>query len=147
MPQESNSIAGALRGWFRGCPLLQAGAKVGFDYLPDTATEYAIYETPSTIRYVENVLGEEVPADKQTQNFVFAAKLPYGADTAQNLANARFHEQIIAWIISQNAQRLLPAIPGGKVLSVTPTLTAFPIEVGSDVAKYQIQLKIIYRRY
>lgn len=147
MPQELDSIAGALRDWFRACPLLQAGVKVGMDYLPDTATEYAIYETPSTIRYVENVLGEEVPADKQTQNFIFAAKLPYGADTAQNLDNVAFYERIIAWIQAENAARRLPAIPGGRALSITPTLTAFPAEVGSDVAKYQIQLKIIYRRY
>lgn len=147
MPQESSSIAGALREWFHACPLLQTGAKVGMDYLADEATEYAILESPSTIRYVENVLGEETPADKQTQNFVFAAKLPYGADTSQNLANVAFYTGVIAWIDEKNAKRQLPAIPGGRVISITPTLTAFPSDVSADVAKYQISLKLIYRRY
>lgn len=146
MPQESNSIAQALHEWFHTCPLLQDGARVGFDYLPDMPTEYAIYETPSTITYRENVLGEMVPDDKQTQNFIFASKEPYGADTAQNIANAEFYEAVLVWIQTQNTSRNYPRIPNGSILNITPTLTAYPAEVGSDVAKYQIQIKLTYRR-
>lgn len=146
MPQESSSITKALHEWFHTCPLLLSGAKVGLDYLPDTPTEYAIYESPSTITYRENVLGEMVPDDKQTQNYIFASKEYYGADTSQNLANAEFYEGILAWILAQNETRSYPAIPNGKILTITPTLTAYPAEVGSDVAKYQIQLQLTYRR-
>ena len=146
MPQDSNSMTQALRDWFRGCPLLQSGAKVGADYLPDTPTEYAVYATPSTIRTRENVLGEEVPLDEQTQNFIFASKEPYGADTRQNLLNQAFYEGVIAWIWEKNSKKQLPAIPEGTVKSIVPTLTAFIAEAGSDVAKYQIQLKLTYRR-
>ena len=146
MPQESSSLVEALRGWFRACPLLQSPARVGVDYLPETATEYAVYEIPSTIRYVENVLGEEIPADKQTQNFTFAAKLPYGADTAQNLANAAFYEGVVFWIAQQNQLRAFPKFSGGTITSITATLTAYPSAVGPDVAQYQIQIKITYRR-
>lgn len=146
MPQESSSLVDALREWFRGCPLLQQRAKVGVDYLPDTATEYAVYEVPSTIRYVENVLGEEIPADKQTQNFTFAAKLPYGADVAQNALNAAFYEAVVLWIFQKNDAREFPTFPGGKITSINATLTAYPASVGSDVAMYQIQVKVTYRR-
>ena len=99
MPQvSSNSVAQALHAWFRGCPLLRAGAKVGVDYLADTQAEYAIYATPSSIRTRENVLGEEVPEDVQTLNFVFASRQPYGADTQQNLENQEFYEGVTSWI-------------------------------------------------
>ena len=146
MPQASNSLTEALREWFRGCPLLQAHAKVGVDYLPAEATEYAVYEVPSSIKYVENVLGEEIPADKQTQNFTFAAKLPYGADVSQNISNAEFYEAIVLWIMQKNQAREFPVFSGGNVISITATLTAYPSAVGSDVAQYQIQLRITYRR-
>lgn len=146
MPQESNSIAEALHDWMRACPYLKAGAKVGIDYLPDRPTEYAVYATPSTIRYHENVLGEEVPDSVQTLNFTFASKEPFGADVTQNLTNQAFYEAITVWIWEQNAARNLPRIPGGTVKSIVPTLTAYIAEASADVARYQIQLKLTYRR-
>ena len=149
MPQESSntaSLARALQDWFRACPLLQGGARVGVDYLPDSPTEYAVYATPSTIRTRENVLGEEIPEDVQTQNFTFAAKEPFGADILQNIKNQAFFEAIIEWVWEQNEARNLPAVPNAHVRSVVPTLTAFIADASGDVARYQISLKITYRR-
>lgn len=146
MPQESSSLTEALRAWFRGCPLLAAHAKIGVDYTPAEPTEYAIYEVPSTLRYVENVLGEEVLADRQTQNFTFAAKLPYSADVTQNIQNAEFFEGVVYWVARQNQARAFPVFSGGTVNSITATLTAYPAAVGSDAAQYQIQLRVTYRR-
>lgn len=150
MPQESNntasSMARALQEWFRACPLLQGGARVGVDYLPDTPTEYAVYATPSSIRTRENVLGEEIPEDVQTQNFTFAAKEPFGADIHQNILNQAFFEGIIEWVWEQNAAQSLPRVQNAHVRSVVPTLTAFIADASGDVARYQISLKITYRR-
>lgn len=146
MRQESSNLTDALRVWFRDCPALTAGAKFGVNYLAERPTEYAVYATPSTIRYRENVLGEEVPEDTQTQNFIFASKEAYGADTGTNIAAMAFYEAVTVWIQAQNAARNFPRFTGGKVRSITPTLTAYPAEVGADTAKYQIQLKITYRR-
>ena len=147
MPQvSSNSVAQALHAWFRGCPLLRSGAKVGVDYLADTQADYAIYATPSAIKTRENVLGEEVPEDVQTLNFVFASKQPYGADTLQNIQNQEFYEDVVSWIWQKNEARQLPSIPGGVVRSIVPTLTAYIAYAEADTAKYQIQLKLTYRR-
>jgi hypothetical protein len=33
----------------------------------------------------------------------------------------------------------------GEIISIVPTLSAYPIEVGSDAARYQIQIKITYK--
>lgn len=135
-----------LRNWFRSCPAILNGNRFRVDYVSESPTEYAIYAVPSSLRYHENILGEEVPDDIQTQNFIFASKEPYGADIQQNLANLGFHQEIVDWILEQNAARSFPEWDGGRVTSIVPTLTAYPAQVGSNAAKYQIQLRITYRR-
>lgn len=145
MSQALNN-AEQLRTWFRGCPALAAGNRFRVDYLAENPTEYALYAVPSQINYRENVLGEEIPMDIQSINYIFASKESYGADVEQNLANLGFYDEVVAWILEQNAQRNFPKINEGRVKSIVPTLTAYPIQIGSDAAKYQIQLKITYRR-
>ena len=135
-----------LREWFRACPVIQGGKRFGVDYLAEKPTEYALYAVPSTLRYHENILGEEVLDDIQTQNFIFASKEPYGADARQNAANLGFHQAVAEWILEQNAERSFPEWSGGRIKSIVPTLTGYPVQVGSNAAKYQIQLKITYRR-
>lgn len=145
MPQELSN-AEHLRNWFRTCPALAEGNRFRVDYLAENPTEYALYAVPSQINYRENVLGEEIPLPVQTINYIFASKESYGADVEQNLANLGFYDEVVAWILVQNMQRNFPAINEGRVKSIVPTLTAYPIEIGSDAARYQIQLKITYRR-
>ena len=145
MPQSTSNME-YLRTWFRSCPALSAGNRFRVDYLAENPTEYALYAVPSQINYWQNVLGEEIPSDIQTFNVIFASKESYGADVEQNLANLGFYDEVVGWIITQNAQRNFPTINEGTVKSIVPTLTAYPIEVGSDTARYQIQLRITYRR-
>lgn len=145
MPELNN--AEQLRAWLRGCPALRKEYRFRVDYLAENPTEYAIYSSPSTIDYHENVLGEDVPNEIQTLNFIFASKESYGADVQQNLANLGFYDEVTTWIMEQNALRNFPKINEGKVKSIVPTLTAFPAEIGSDSAKYQIQLKLTYKRH
>lgn len=144
MPELNN--VDQLRKWFRQCPALSDNNRFRVDYLSESPTEYAIYASPSTIAYRENVLGEEVPTDIQTLNFIFASKESYGADVQQNLANMGFYDDVVLWVLEQNELRNFPTINGGRVKSIVPTLTAFPAEIGSDTAKYQIQLRMTYKR-
>lgn len=135
-----------LRNWFRTCSVLQKGSRFRVDHLAENPTEYAIYAVPSTINYRENVLGEEIPLPTQSLNFIFASRESYGADVQQNLANLGFYDAVVAWVLEQNTLRNFPVINEGRVKSIVPTLTAYPAEVGSSAAKYQIQLKMVYRR-
>lgn len=135
-----------LREWFRACPVLSLSNRFTVDYLSENPTEYAIYSVPSTLAYHENVLGEEILNDVQTVNFIFASKQSFGADAQQNLENLAFHQAIADWILAQNAARNFPKFGSGRVRSIVPTLTAFPAETGSDAAKYQIQIRVTYRR-
>lgn len=136
----------SLRGWFRECPEISRQNRFRADYLAEGPTEYAIMSVPSTLRYHENILGEEVLNDDQTQNFIFASKEVYGADAQQNLENLAFYQRVVNWIIEKNAARDFPEWDGGRIKSILPTLTAYPAQVGSNAAKYQIQLRINYRR-
>lgn len=135
-----------LRDWFRECPAIKRGNRFRVDYVAEKPTEYAIYAVPSTLRYTENILGEEILADTQTQNFIFASKEVYGADIEQNIANLKFHQDVTEWIIEQNNAHNFPMWNKGHVTSIVPTLTAYPAQVGSSAAKYQIQIRITYRR-
>ena len=142
---ELNNAA-QLRDWFRNCPAISRSNRFRVDYVAETPTEYAIYAVPSTLRYHENILGEEVPDDIQTVNYIFASKEHYGADVQQNLQNLLFYQEVTSWIITQNAARNFPQWDDGRITSIVPTLTGYPVQVGSDAARYQIQLKITYRR-
>ena len=144
MPDLNNTEQ--VRAWFRKCPAISQSNRFRVDYLAENPTEYSLFAVPSTISYRENVLGESVPTDLQTIDYIFASKETYGADIQQNLANLGFYDEIVAWIIEQNNLRNFPTISGGTVKSIVPTLTAYPAEVGSDSAKYQIQIKMTYRR-
>lgn len=134
-----------LRKWFLTCPELKAGKKVGVDYLSESPTEYAIFAVPSTLKTHENILGEEVLDDIQTVNYIFSSKEVYGADARQNMANLEFYQRVADWIIKQNTERNFPEWEG-TIKSILPTITAYPVQIGSSAAKYQIQLKITYRR-
>lgn len=136
----------ALRAWFRKCPVLAPDKRFLVDFLGENPVEYALYSSPSTISYHENVLGENIPNDIQTINYHFAVKASYGRDVVTNLANLGFFADVCAWIEEQNVARNFPRINEGRVESIVPTLTPYPAELGSDAAKYQIQLKITYRR-
>ena len=89
-------------------------------------------------------MGEEVPQRVQFLNFIFASKETYGADIQQNLANLGFYDEVVMWVWEQNRKKNFPEISSGDVVSIVPTLTAFPAEIGSDCAKYQIQLRLTY---
>ena len=144
MSQEYNNTE-ELRKWFRQCPVLSEKNRFRVNYLSEDPTEYAIFASPSSIRTHENVLGENIPDDIQTINFIFASKETYGADVQQNLAAMGFYDEVIAWVMAQNVVRNFPHINEGIVKSVVPTLTTYLVQPGTDAAKYQINLKMTYR--
>lgn len=145
MSQEVNNIE-ELRKWFRTCPAIENRNRFGINHVSEKPTEYALYSVPSNLRYRENVLGERVLEDTQTENYIFASKESYGADIEQNIAVLGWYQEIVTWIVSQNNAGIYPDIANGTVKSILPTLSAYPAEVGSSVAKYQIQIAVQYKR-
>ena len=143
MPGVNN--AERLRAWLLDCPALQAAAYFGADYLGENATEYAVISVPSNLRYRENILGKMVLRETQEQNFIFAAKVPYGSDVQQNLDNLGFFQDVATWIQEQSLSGNLPEWDDGTVTAVSVSSTGAPMQTGSDAARYQFQIKVIYK--
>jgi hypothetical protein len=114
------------------------------DYLAEEPIEYSLISVPSTIAYRKNVLGEEIPRKQQSMNFIFATRQEWGADEAQNIANFGFYQDVILWMVEQNAVRNLPRINEGRVTAIKPTLSQYVSAPGTDSARYQIQIEVSY---
>lgn len=141
--EPENNVA-LMRAWLRGCPVVAQARLFGVDYLGEQES-YSLDPIPTALRYRENILGEMVLRETQEQNFVFASREPYGADIAQNLDNLAFFQAVSAWIIGQNNARSFPEWEGGEVTAIVPTLTAYPMAMGSAYARYEIHIKVTYR--
>ena len=134
-----------LRTWLRECPSIARGRYFGADYIGEKATEYAVFSVPSAKRYRENILGNKILLSSQEQNFIFAAKVPYGSDVQQNLNNLGFFQDVSDWIGQMNADRDFPEWAGGTITAIEVTNTGAPIQTGSDAARYQFQIKVTYK--
>lgn len=141
---ETINNAGAVRAWLRTCPEVAQARAFGADYLGE-GESYSLDVVPTAMKYVENILGEYVLRETQEQNFVFASRELYGDQFQQNLDNLAFFQAVSAWIIAQNNARSFPEWGGGEVTAIVPTLSAYPISMGSALARYQIQIKVTYR--
>lgn len=143
---ESNTLTN-LRKWFRGCPAISRQRRLNVDFLPETATEYALYAEPVQIAYRENVLGERIPQDIQTLRYIFMSRESFGADVTQNMENQEFYQDVLSWILEQNQAGNFPRISEGTVRSIVPTLTPFMVAADAGTARYQITIEITYKRY
>ena len=114
------------------------------DYLAGDGS-YSLDATPTALRYRENILGCFALRETQAQDFVFAARAPYGDGVGQNLDNLGVMQDVAAWIIDRNDARDFPEWEGGEVVGIVPTLSACPMAMGSAFARYQIQIRVTYR--
>lgn len=134
----------AMRAWLRRCSAVEQARAFGVDYLADEGG-YSLDAVPSALRYRENILGEMELRPSQEQNFVFASRDPYGADFQQNLENLGVMQQVAAWITERSNARDFPQWEGGEITAIMPTLTAYPMTLGSAFARYQMQIKVTYK--
>lgn len=144
MPQTNN--VESLREWLMGCPVLRPDSPFSVDYFGGNPVEYSLFAVPSAIKYHDNVLGERVPDAVQTMEYIFGSIEAYGPDTVQNAANLGAYQDVIAWILAQNAAQSFPAIDDGTITGIEPTMTGYPIEATANTARYQITIRITYRR-
>ncbi len=133
-----------MRAWLRQCPTVERERLFGADYLADSES-YSLDVTPTVLKYRENILGDMALRETQEQNYVFASRDPYGAGFQQNLDNLGVMQDVSKWIIEQNNARNFPTWEGGEVTAIVPTLTAYPVSMGSAYARYQMQIKVTYR--
>lgn len=134
-----------LRAWLRGCPALSRDNRFRVDYMAEEPVEYSLISVPSSIVYRQNVLGESIPRENQTMNFIFATREYWSADERQNIQNYGFYQDVIAWMLEQNVLRQFPRINEGKVTAIHPVLSTYVSSPGNDSARYQITIEIAYK--
>lgn len=135
-----------LRLWLRTCPAISKISRFNVDFMGQDPTEYAIYSTPTAITYQRDILGNVYPSSVQELNYIFASLFAYSKDILQNLQNLGFFTEVLNWIYAQNAIGNFPEIEEGTVMSIMPTLSPYVFDADSDSGRYQIQMKIRYRR-
>jgi len=146
MSTEPTTMAKAIKTWFRSCEYLSASNRFQIDNLGTKPTEYAIFMNPSTLATFIDITGEVRVNSIQEVTFSFCSRESYSTDVLQQLANLGFYDSIIDWVLTQNKNKSFPTIDEGVVLSVVPTTTQYLFAVGSDSGRYQIQMKLTYRR-
>ncbi len=142
----TDKTAENLRLWIRTCPAISSLDRFSVDFMGQDPTEHAIYSTPSAINYKHDILGNVYQAPIQELNYIFASLFSYSRDILQNLQNLGFFSEVLDWINQQNTEKNFPEIEEGTVLSIVPTLSPYVFDADGDSGRYQIKLKISYRR-
>ena len=143
MPEINN--ADRFRAWLRSCPTIANSKYFGADYIGEKSTEYSVFSVPSTLRYRENILGHKVLRNTQEQDFIFAARVPYGRDVQQNLENLAFFQDVAAWIQEQSKINNFPEWDGGTISAIEVSNTGAPVMTDSAAARYQFTIKVTYK--
>ena len=135
-----------IRLWFIKCPEVQSIVNFGADYIGEKATQCTIYTMPSPLYTYTDIIGNNSYNGKQTLNFIFALRAPYGDDPEQNLENLQFFDILKEWVYTQNKAKNFPIISEGEVLSILPVKTQYAVSATADSAIYQIQCALTYWR-
>ncbi len=144
MPEVNNTAE--LRQWLRTCPAILDSARFGVDFAGNSATEYTIYSSPTTLQSYTDIWGNVYFRPVQELNFILASVRSLSSDVLQNLSNLGFFNEVIEWVYRQNTMKNFPKIAEGAVISIMPTLSPFLIDAAANLGRYQIQLNIKYRR-
>lgn len=129
-----------IRDFILTCPYLSDG-RVNVDYMGIQPTEYSIDGTP-----IQRVVKEYIGGGSVRQfAFVFSSVEKYGSDTINNIANSGFYEDFADWLESQTKSERLPDLGKGKQpWSIEAESTGYLFDSDSDIARYQIQCKLVY---
>lgn len=131
-------IIEAIRQYFNECPLLDENARINIDYIGLEAIEYAIYSEPIEPIYKKYVDGGSI---KQF-GFTFTTVNYYSPELAIQIENSGFYDEFNKWIEDNNKKDILPKVNGAIEIEILTN--GFLLDVDTDKAKYQIQMKLIY---
>lgn len=135
-----------LRLWLKECPAISDTYTFNVDFMGTEPVEYALFSSPTAISYERDILGNVYVKPIQELQYIFAALFPISEDVSKNLENLEFFTDVMNWIYQQNMQNHFPQIEEGTVLSIMPDLSPHIWNSEGGDGRYQIQLKIRYRR-
>lgn len=136
------SIIESLRDFIITCPHIGADQPVLVDYLGTEVKSTTLEPLPCDPvfrRYVDGGCLRQFL-------FLFASREIYCADVEQCQANQAFYEDFAVWIRQQNAAGVLPDLGEGRRAFRLEILSGgYAFSEGADTARYQIQLRLIYK--
>lgn len=135
-------IIESVRAYFDRCPLLDEEARIHIDYLGSEAVEYGIYAEP-----VDPIVKKYVDGGSLKQfTFTFTTINFYSPELMLQLENSGFYDDFAEWIEENNKKATLPTLKDGKLPIKIEVLTnGFLMDADADRAKYQIQLRLLYK--
>ena len=134
-------IIESIRDFIMQFPQLKDGALL-VDYLGNSPIEYTIEPVPCSPVIRKFIDGS---CEKQFL-FLFASREIYSDDVKQCIENLAFYENFVDWIYEQNSSGNLPVLDGNRIAEELEFLTGgYPIQADTNTARYQIQLRLIYK--
>ena len=113
---------------------------INIDYLGSDADEYSIEKISCEPVIKQYIDGSTI---RQYQFALTSIKF-YDSNYSINMENNDFYELFEQWIKKQNDANNFPDIEGAYAIEVTQDSSLETKE--TDTAKYQIQLRVLYRR-
>ena len=142
----NTTILEALAEYFSGCPLMADG-RMKVDYLPgvviEAGVEYAVASAPS-----EEIVYSYINGDTRcTYPFVVIKVNGHSPDGPREISDARFAEELSAWMRKQNRSRNLPKLPKGMTPRGIKTLGfEHRYQPDAGAGRYHIKCELEYYR-
>ena len=140
------SNAEHLRAWLLGCGAIDVSQGFGLDFLDGKPGSWALFAVASEVAARENILGQVAPGARQAQVFELAYRAAVGADGAGSGEALARLEAVARWIEEQGAAGSLPEWAGGAVEGVAVATSPGAGDYGAGTARYQMRLRVTYRR-
>lgn len=131
----------SVRDWLRSCPLVDSNDKFSINYLGAQPTEYTVDDVPGV-----GVIKKYYGGALKQKTYVIASRQSYSADVLQNAANSGLFDNLTKWVETQNINRSYPTLGNGAIVQQVDVLSSgYLMEVGSDSARFQFEIQILYR--
>lgn len=135
------SIIESVREFIMQFPKLKDGALL-VDFLENSPIAYTVEPVPCNPVVRKFIDGS---CEKQFL-FLFASREAYSDDVNQCIENLSFYEDFSEWIYEQSDNRNFPVLGGNRTVTELEILTGgYQIYADTNTARYQIQLRLIYK--
>ena len=134
------SVIKAIRDYLLTCPYLSQ-QNINIDYLGNEAREYSIDKIPCEPIVKQYIDGSSI----QQYLFVITSIEAYSKDYIGNQKNIEFYEMFEKWLQTQNTNKNFPNLQE-EVYGIEIIENSSQITRETNTAKYQIKLRVLYRR-
>lgn len=141
----AKAIIESIKDYFMKCPFLDDFKKINVDFLPEDPKTYSIEQVPATVIIQKYLDGT---TDRQLV-FVFASRMHYSDELANNISNSGFFENVQNWLEENSENDILPELDGDLIpQKIEAQSSGYLFDISGDLsnARYQIQCRLLYEK-